>query len=413
METGQEAATVQDGVTISHRGRSYEIGRGPGFYGIWHVRAPGSQPIEWWPQTQDGWRAAWSRFTGIEAPDALTLVSAGTMPSIPVPDPAAKPGGLRLIAPVVLIAGVVCGIAGLFIHYLGPQSLAQQSMQLVPHAIYIAAWTVSAILLLLGGDRARFGALVGLGTSAVTFGLLFADLGTVISGGAGLAGTGLWLSLIGWLACSAGSVLALILSRPGAPARPRGRDEVLAVLLAGFAALGAAIAFAPSWDSYTLRTSNGLARSFTAGNAFANPAPVITGDVAVMVAIVAAVVAAALWQPGRRAAALAAGATMPLVAQAISAIVQVGEPASSLQFGISPEIAARIGLTITSGLTPAFWVYCAFLLALVLLCARMLTAPGPVPPAPVGMTTALTADADGEISGAGNTPWAASPIRNG
>lgn len=379
---------MHEGVTISHRGRSFEIGRGPGFYGIWPVSAPGSQPIEWWPETPNGWHGAWSRFTGIEAPDAITAFSAATVPADAAPDPAAKARGRQLIAPIVLIAGVGCSIVGLFPGYLGGQSLAQQPVQVVPHAIYIAAWAVSAVLLFLGGDRARVGALVGLGTSAVTFGLIFADLGTVISTSASLAGTGLLLSLIGWLACSAGSVFGLLLCRSGAPAKPRGRDEVLAVLLAGVAALGAAIAFAPSWDSYTLRTSNGLAQSVTAGYAFANPAPVIVADVAVMVALVAAVVAAALWQPGKRAAALVAGAIVPMVAQAISAFVQVGSPASSLQFGISPEVAARIGLTITSGLTPAFWVYCAFLLALALLCARMLTAPGPIPPAPVGAAPA-------------------------
>ncbi len=379
---------MHEGVTISHRGRSYEVGRGPGFYGIWAVSAPGSQPVEWWPETPDGWHGAWSRFTGIEAPGAITAASAAAAPAIAAPDPAERRGGRRLIAPVVLTAGVVCGIAGLFPGYLGGQSLAQQSVQVVPHGIYIAAWAVSAVLLCLGGGRARVGALLGLGTSAVTFGLLFSDLGTVISAGASLAGTGLLLSLIGWLACAAGSVLGLILWRSGAPARPRGRDEVLAVLLAGFAALGAAIAFAPSWDSYTLRTSNGLAQSVTAGDAFANPAPVIVGDVAVMVAVVAAVVVAALWQPGKRAAALVAGATVPLVAQAISAFIQVGSPVSSLQFGISPQAAAQIGLTITSGLTPAFWIYGAFLIALALLCARMLTAPGPVPPAPVAASPA-------------------------
>ena len=158
---------------------------------------------------------------------------------------------------------------------------------------------------------------------------------------------------------------------------------MLPILLAGFAAVGAAAAFAAPWDSYTLRASNGFVHSLTAGNAFINPAPVIVAGVAVMVAIVAAVVVAALWQPGRRAAALVAGAIVPMAAQAVSAVVGVGTPTSSLQFGISPQVAAQIGLTITSGLTPVFWIYCAFLLALALLCVRMLTAPGPVPPAPV------------------------------
>ena len=94
-----------------------------------------------------------------------------------------------------------------------------------------------------------------------------------------------------------------------------------AVVMLILAALGAAIAFAPSWDSYILRTAAGATQSLTAGNAFANPAPVIAGDVAVMVALVAVVVAAALWRPVRLGAALLAGAIIPMAAQAISALV--------------------------------------------------------------------------------------------
>jgi hypothetical protein len=147
--------------------------------------------------------------------------------------------------------------------------------------------------------------------------------------------------------------------------------------LAAVAALGAAAAFAPSWDRYTLRTSAGATQSLTAGNAFANPAPVIAGDVAVMVALVAVVAAAAVWRPIRLGAVLLAGAIIPMAAQAISALVQLGEATSPLLFGISPAQAAQAGLTISSGVTPAFWIYCAFVVALVVKCARMLIPPRP------------------------------------
>jgi hypothetical protein len=43
--------------------------------------------------------------------------------------------------------------------------------------------------------------------------------------------------------------------------------------------------------------------------------------------------------------------------------------------GISPSSAAQAGLTITSGLTLAFWIYCAFVLALVVTGASTLIAP--------------------------------------
>ena len=131
----------------------------------------------------------------------------------------------------------------------------------------------------------------------------------------------------------------------------------------------------------------------TAGNAFANPGPVIFGNVAVMVAVVAVVAAAALWRPVRLGAALLAGAAVLLAAQAISALVQVGEGATPQQFGISSAEAARIGLTIDSGLTPVFWVYCVFVVALIAACARMLAASrlnAAAPPQAVVMSGAVS-----------------------
>ena len=51
----------------------------------------------------------------------------------------------------------------------------------------------------------------------VTFGLFLADVGTAIAGRGNAAGVGLALSLIGWLACAAGSVVAF-LHRPAGSA---------------------------------------------------------------------------------------------------------------------------------------------------------------------------------------------------
>ena len=136
--------------------------------------------------------------------------------------------------------------------------------------------------------------------------------------------------------------------------------------VAALAAVGTAITFAPSWDSYTLRAASGATQSLTAGNAFANPVPVIIGDVAVMVALVAVVIVAGLWRPVRLGAVLLAGAAIPMAAQAISALVQVSEPVSASNFGISPAQAAQAGLTFSSGVTPVFWIYCVFVVALLL-----------------------------------------------
>jgi hypothetical protein len=374
--------------TILYRGENYEIGHGTGFYGIWPAGAPRPPSIEWWPDTPAGWQGAWSRFTGIETPGTI----------VPVSQPAPAAGERAVIAVSLLAGGVACGIAGLFPGYLSGASLAQHPAELVPHVIYLAAWSASALLILLGGVRLRVGALLGLGTSIVTFGFFFADAGTVIAGGAHLMGAGLVLGLAGWLACAAGSVTAFRLWPAGAPGRPlrpgnmpfgpgnrpfwrdgrplrQDRRTVLALTLATVAALGTAVTFAPSWDSYTLRTLTGAVQSLTAGNAFANPGPVIAGDVAVMVALVVVAAAAALWRPARLGAVLLAGAIVPMAAQAISALVQVGEATSPAQFGISPAQAAQAGLTISSGVTLVFWIYCAFIMALIVTCAWLLISP--------------------------------------
>ncbi len=461
-----------DKVTITYRGANYEIGRGRDFYAIWAVGGSRSQPLQWWPETAEGWSAAWARFAEIEVASTIVAVGRRTPPvdrgsaaagenpvplgastatpaegtvqaggsTIPLggstgtalldermatpgqgstpfgPDgapygqpgtpygqpstpfgasraPLASLGTGAIAAASLLAAGVILGIVAFFPAYLGGASLAQQPAEVVPHAIYLAVWTASAVLILLGGVRLRLGALLGLGMSAVTFGLFFADAGTAIAGGAHVGGAGLWLALAGWLACAAGTVLAFLVRpaggsgtqyQPGRPARllplerPRG-GELGPVVMLVLAGLGVAAAFAPAWDSYVLRTAAGQSQTFTEGNAFANPGLVIAGNVAVMVALAAVVIVAALWRPVRYGAVLLAGAAIPMAAQAISALVQAGGTTSPTQFGLTPAQAKQLGLTIDSGLTPAFWIYCGFLVALVVSCAWMLFAPHEAP----------------------------------
>ena len=421
-----------DRVTITYRGATYEIGRGPGFYGVWTVGGPRSRPLERWPETPEGWTAAWNRFAGIEAPGTIVPVGrdappvapaalreredtgpfgastapvaetaetgpvpAGAVPYTPygqyTPRVAPVLGGksVRLLAAALLGAGVILGIAGLFPGYIGSASLAQQADQVTAHAIYLAVWTVSAVLILLGGARLRPGALLGLGLSAVTFGLFVADVGTAIAapGNTG-GGAGLVLSVLGWCACAAGSVVAFLARPAGAPAsaaqrvalaRPRGAALGPAVLVV-LAGLGVAAAFAPAWDSFTLRTAAGQVQTLTAGNAFSNPGLVIAGDLIAMIAFAAVVVVAVFWRPVRHGAVLLAGATAAMAAQAISALVQVSGTPTPAQFGISSAQASQLGLTISAGLTPAFWIYIGFLVALIVSCTWMLFTPqsGPV-----------------------------------
>ncbi|HWG00492.1 MAG TPA: hypothetical protein VG164_01420 [Trebonia sp.] len=447
-----EAGTVPDKVTISHRGARYEIGRGKRYYGIWVADAPQSDPIDRWPETREGWAQAWTRFVSIETPQTIAAVEpsssgvkfpgirrwrAGRADGATAEDATAK--NRRLSGPVIAAAllgfGVLIGIVGLFPDYFTGQSLASQTAELVPHLFYLAGWAVSAFLILRGARAGgphgaepsgllRVGALLAAGLSAVTLGLFVSDLGEVVAGQSGTE-TGLILTLIGWLFCAAGSVVALVTrharrdaeaetagatdaglaaARRGGPVRPRA-EHVGPIALLVLGALGTVAAFAPSWDSYTLASSSGT-QTITAGNAFSSPGVVITGNVLVMVAVVAVAVVAALWRPMRHGSALLAGAIVPMAAQAISALIQAGEPTSPTQFGISPSEAAAAGLTISSGVTPIFWVYCVFVIAMLISCAWMITEPvhpaappsaqpswpGPIPP--VTDTSDEIADSD-------------------
>lgn len=387
-------------VTISYRGAHYQIGRGKHFYGIWTAGEPAAHPVAWWPETAEGWSGAWSRFTAMEPPGSVVRVGQRT-------DPAPAAGRAVIIAAALLGAGVLAGLIGLFPAYVGGTSLAGQAYELVPHLIYLAAWAASAALVLRGRGRLQAGALLGMGVSVLTFGLFLTDLGQVIAGQS--AGAGLVLTLVGWLGCAAGSVMAFRLAAVGRPARPARRElgHVAMVVIAG---IGAACAFAPSWDSYVLRLgATGATYSVTEGNAFAFPGAVIAGNVIVMVGLVAVVAVAALWRPVRHGALLLAGATIALAAQAISALVlQLGQGATAAQFGFTPQQAGQAGLTISSGFTPVFWVYCVFVVALAASCAWMFLTPdaGTAPPqaaypwnAAPGAPSAGTAPASPALSG--------------
>lgn len=418
-------------VDIAYQGANYELGQGPQFYGIWPASASDSQPMEWWPKTPAGWSGAWARFVTLELPGTIrpvgrtaqaadpaggvTRVGGAAAVGVEAPSEVGGPpagvegagaaggdtaasdpstqffgavdrtassatesaGRIRArVAPALLAAGIGLGVAGLFPSYLGGQSLAQQAYQLVPHLIYLLAWGLSGGLIALGGTRLRIGALLAVGTSIVTFGLYLTDAGQVIAH-LNTGGPGLVLAFLGWLACAAGSGLAFSIRPHGRPGRPDRRELVASVTLM-VAGLGAAIAFAPAWDSFLLQWSGGSATR-TAGDAFSYPALMIAGSVLVMIGIIAAVVAAALWRPVRHGGVLVLGAAIPLAAQAISALLELRLPTPPQTFGISPAEAAAYGLTISNGVTTMFWVYCGFVVTLALLAVRMLIVEPAVP----------------------------------
>ena len=395
---------------ISHRGEKYEIGRGKRFYGIWVIGAPYEAPVDRWPENHDGWQQAWARYAAMEEPGTITAVTrprAGLRIG-PRPRPGAQEeGGDRLIGKSdsligraaasaspghgtalllgegLLVLGVVLGLVGLFPNYEGGQSLLSQWDEVIPHLCYVIGWAVSAALIALSVARpsnaAKYGALFALGLSVVTFGMFLGDLGYLGSGTS--LGSGLVITLLGWLACTVGAALALRANagKPGEPSRParptRGHAGPLALLV--LAGIGTAAAFVPSWDQYVLTSATeGTAQRITAGNAFSNPGLTIAGNVIVMIAVIGLTALAALWRPPRHGALLLAGAIVPLAAQAVSALIQVSQPATPAMFGLSASQASELGLTITTGLTGIFWVYFVFVISLLVSCAWLFTEPG-------------------------------------
>ena len=431
-------------VTISYRGAAYELGRGKRYYAIWAAETPRSEPVERWPETPEGWVAAWTRFIAMETPGTIAPVGKHQVPSQTSPsqtspgEPGADeqagsetfagPGAFAgpagetvafgrqtltsgrtalgsagsAFAVALLGIGVICGLVGLFPHYQVGASLTSQPSLLVPHVAYLAVWTLAGLLIALrAGAVARAGALLAVGTSAVTFGLFLADLGYGFS----TADAGLWISLVGWLACTAGAVLAFRTTAPGTVDRrpgPRGLARAAVLIVAG---VGVALSYFPNWDSYLgLSSTLGQSQAVGSGFAFANTIPgwVQVGNAAIMVLFVLIVVAAALWRPLVAGAMLLAGAVIPMAAQAASAIIQSSEPTSPLVFGLSPSQAQQVGLRITNGLTPAFWIFCLFLVTLLVSCVWMLISPPgrsesvSAPVVPVEPATAEAAGPAGE-----------------
>lgn len=95
-------------VRFSHSGYRYLLGFGADFFGIWDREAPGG-PVMRFPRTDDGWAAAWNRFSGLE-PRAMAVPSATS----PAP-------GAQTVRPT---GGVAKWVTGLLL-LLVPLSLVQ------------------------------------------------------------------------------------------------------------------------------------------------------------------------------------------------------------------------------------------------------------------------------------------------
>ena len=131
---------MQDDVAIWYRGANYQLGRGRHGYGIWPLGGQPEYPLEQWPETPQGWAAAWSRFTAIEHPAAIAHLS---RPAVPVARPA-RPGRSASAAGL-LAAGMNAG-AG-FVVGVTTGSFTRPQLEAEPHThILDSVATLPALL---------------------------------------------------------------------------------------------------------------------------------------------------------------------------------------------------------------------------------------------------------------------------
>lgn len=114
-----------EALQYSHVGRTYLLGYGTDFFGIWDRGAPGA-PMRRFPRTDDGWRAAWADFTQLE-PERVEVgltpgarVADGTTAPTSVVGTGAAPGGggRAAISPAWWLLPVFFGWLGGLIAYV-------------------------------------------------------------------------------------------------------------------------------------------------------------------------------------------------------------------------------------------------------------------------------------------------------
>jgi hypothetical protein len=294
----------------------------------------------------------------------------------------------QLVAVVLLAGGVGVGTVSFLPAYLGGASLADQPDLAMAHGVILGGFALAALAAVALGQTSKAPGLpgaLGLGVAAADLGLIVTDIGQAVSGSR--AGSGLVLAVVEWALCAAGSVVALhptLLQRKADERLSRSRSELFGGIALVAAGLGAAWFFAPAWDHYVVDlTAIGRVTSFNAGNAFAEPGPMIAGNVLVMVAVAAVAGVAGFLRQARLAGALLAGTLVVLVGEIASALVQWRIPLSPSQLGLTPSRASALGLRVDAGFTAAFYLFCLFVALLAVLgVARVAASRLPVRAAP-------------------------------
>jgi hypothetical protein len=146
-------------------------------------------------------------------------------------------------------------------------------------------------------------------------------------------------------------------STPEVPTAPSGAYGAGPTALVAVLALITAGAFLPAWDRYVGQVSTtGRSITFSLGNAFSGPWPLILGNVLVALALVSVPIAVTRLRDRAVAASAVAGSLLVLAAQFTTAIVQVNQPVSPTVVGLTPAQAAQLGLQLHLSLTGWFTV---------------------------------------------------------
>jgi hypothetical protein len=116
--TAPEAASVGQGaLRFSHSGYRFLLGYGRDFFGIWDRESPGG-PMARFPRTDEGWNAAYNRFTALE-PRAVEVPQSGAPPDVRISEQQFRSAhvrakwlqGLLVLAAVALAVGLAAEVS--------------------------------------------------------------------------------------------------------------------------------------------------------------------------------------------------------------------------------------------------------------------------------------------------------------
>lgn len=297
------------------------------------------------------------------------------------PPSAARSGGweaLPLLAAGLLAAAAVLAVVALFpAYYVGGgigTALSATADQIVPTCVVAAAWLITAGLVASRREALlQAGAFGAAGLGFCYFGLRVADLGQLTTNGTG-GGAGLWLLSSAWLAGAAGAALALLVTVRSQPASrlqgwrgdASGQGDRLVLVASAVAAVVLAVAFFPSWDRYIVTSTLDptFSASFTAGNAFKNPALVIAGNVWAGASFGLVPIVALGLRPRRVSFAVIAGVLVVALSEVLSAVAQTLETQDPSR--LVPNLA-QISPSVSLQMTGWFDLEFASLLILALL----------------------------------------------